>query len=114
MPNTLKSILTEYVKGILDIVGDNLDKVILFGSYVKNNQNSNGEISDIDIMILVNIDEENIKNLETKILDYSYDMDLKHNILLSPIVETVNNYNNRIKYMPFYQNVEKEGVILSA
>ena len=114
MPNTLKSILTEYVKGILDIVGDNLDKVILFGSYVKNNQNSNGEISDIDIMILVNIDEENIKNLETKILDYSYDMDLKHNILLSPIVEKVNNYNNRIKYMPFYQNVEKEGVILSA
>ena len=114
MPNTLKSILTEYVKGLIDIIGENLDKVILFGSYVKNNQNINGEISDIDIMILINTEEENIKELENKILDYSYDIDLKYNVLLSPIVETVKNYNDRISYMPFYQNVEKEGVVLSA
>lgn len=114
MPNSLKKILSEYVKGIIDIAGDNLNRVILFGSYIKNSQNLNGEISDIDIMILVDIDEKNIKELEDKILDYSYDIDLKYNVLLSPIVETVENYNNRITYMPFYQNIEKEGVILSA
>ena len=114
MPNTLKKMLLEYIKGITEIVGNKLDKIILFGSYANNTQNQNGEISDIDIMILINIEEEKIKVIEEKILDYSYDIDLKYNVLLSPIVETVNNYNNRIAFMPFYQNVEKEGVVLSA
>ena len=114
MVNSIQNILNEYVNGINNIVGENLDKIILFGSYVKNTQNVNGEISDIDIMILIDTDEKNIKEIESKILDYSYDIDLKYNVLLSPIVETVKNYNSRISYMPFYQNVEKEGVVLIA
>lgn len=114
MPSTIKNILTEYVNGLIKIIGSNLNKVILFGSYVNNTQNLNGEISDIDIMILIDIDEKYIKDIEKNVLDYSFDMDLKYNILLSPIVETLENYNNRITYMPFYQNIEKEGVILSA
>ena len=114
MSNTINSILTEYVHGLFNIIGKNLSKVILFGSYANNTQNLNGEISDIDIMILIDVDEESIKEIENNILDYSFDMDLKYNILLSPIVETLENYNNRITYMPFYQNIEKEGVILSA
>ena len=114
MPNRLKNILSEYVQGLLELIGNDLEKVILYGSYARGEQDTGKEISDIDIMILVNIDENKIKELENKILDYSYDIDLKYNILLSPIVETVENYNNRIIYMPFYQNVEKEGVVLSA
>lgn len=114
MPITLKNILLEYIKGINEIVGNSLDKIILFGSYANNTQNQNGEISDIDIMILINTDEEKIKSLEEKILDYSYDIDLKYNILLSPIVETLENYNNRTAFMPFYQNIEKKGVVLNA
>ena len=114
MPSIIEKILIEYVNGISKIVGNNLDKIILFGSYARNTQSQNEEISDIDIMILLNVEEDKIKDIEDKILDYSYDIDLKYNVLLSPIVETINNYNTRITYMPFYQNVEKEGVVLSA
>ena len=64
-------------------------------------------------MILINTEESRIKEIEDKILDYSYDIDLKYNVLLSPIVETLNNYNNRLTFIPFYQNVEKEGVVLN-
>ena len=32
--------------------------VILYGSYARGDQNQNGEISDIDIMILVDLNEE--------------------------------------------------------
>ena len=86
MPNRIKNILEEYVNGLLKMIGKNLKQVILYGSYARGEQDKNGEISDIDIMILVDLTEKDIKHLEKKILDYSYDLDLKYDILLSPII----------------------------
>lgn len=114
LPNKIKNILEEYVKGLLEIVGKDLNKVILYVSYARGEQDENGEISDIDILILVNnLSNDKIKKIEKEILDYSYDLDLQYNILLSPLVENINNYNSRRKYMTFYKNVEKEGVVLN-
>lgn len=113
MPNRIKNILEEYVQGLIGLIGVNLKSVILYGSYARGEQDQNGEISDIDIMILVDLDDDEIKNIEKKVLDYSYDLDLKYNILLSPIVENTENYNKRTSYMTFYKNIEKEGVCLN-
>ena len=113
MTNEIKNILKVYVKGLIKIIGKDLKHVILYGSYARGEQNINGEISDIDIMILVDVKEEKIKKLEKKIIDYSYDIDLKYDVLLSPIIETIENYNNRIKYIEFYKNIENEGVLLN-
>lgn len=111
MPNNLKNILNEYVQGLLQIIGEDLVKVILYGSYARGEQSANNETSDIDIMILIK--SNNIKEIQEKIIDYSYDLDLKYDILLSPIVENIEVFNNRTKYMPFYKNVMKEGVSLN-
>lgn len=113
MSNRMKNILEEYVNGLFKIIGKNLKQVILYGSYARGEQDENGEISDIDIMILVDLTEEKIKELEKKVIDYSYDLDLEYDILLSPIVENIENYNNRTKYMSFYKNVKDEGVLLN-
>ncbi len=113
MSNRIKNILEEYVNGLFKIIGKNLKQVILYGSYARGEQDENGEISDIDIMILVDLTEEKIKELEKKVIDYSYDLDLEYDILLSPIVENIENYNNRTKYMSFYKNVKNEGVLLN-
>ena len=86
MTGKIKSILEEYVNGLFKMIGKELKQVILYGSYARGDQNKNGEISDIDIMILVDLDGEQIKKLEKKVIDYSYDLDLKYNILLSPIL----------------------------
>ena len=80
---------------------------------MRNEQNLDGETSDIDIMILVDLPEEEIKTVEKEVTDYSYELDLKYNVLLSPLVESVDNYNSRIKYMKFYKNIENEGVLLN-
>lgn len=113
MPNKLKKILDEYVKGLFKIIGNDLIQIILYGSYARGDQNNNGEISDIDIMILVKYNDEEIKKIENKILDYSYDLDLKYDILLSPIIENVDVFNKRAKYMAFYKNIMSEGVLLN-
>ena len=113
MSNKIKNILDEYVKGLFKIIGKELKQVILYGSYARGDQENDGEISDIDIMILVETDEKNIKNIDQKVIEYSYELDLEYDILLSPIVENIHNYNDRMKYITFYQNIQKEGVLLS-
>lgn len=113
MSNTIKNILEEYVNGLLKMIGKNLKQVILYGSYARGEQDKNGEISDIDIMILVDLEEDKIKELQKKVIDYSYDLDLEYDILLSPMIENIENYNNRKRYITFYKNIEKEGVLLN-
>ena len=113
MSKKIKKILQEYIEGLFKIIGNDLKQVILYGSYARGEQDKDGEISDIDIMILVDLGEDEIKALEKKIIDYSYDLDLEYNILLSPIVENFENFKNRKQYMEFYRNVENEGVLLN-
>ena len=113
MSNRIKNILEEYVKGLFKIIGEDLKQVILYGSYARGEQDSNGEISDIDIMILVDSSDEDIKKIEKKVISYSYDLDLEYDILLSPIIENIENYKDRARYMAFYKNIEKEGVLLN-
>lgn len=113
MSDKIKNILEEYVKGLVSIIGKELEQVILYGSYVRGDQNTDGEISDIDIMILVNAKDNRIKEIEKEVNSYSYDLDLKYDILLSPIVESIENYNERVKYMEFYKKIQKEGVLLN-
>lgn len=113
MPNKIKNILNEYVKGLNEIIGKHLKQVILYGSYARGEQDKSGEISDIDILILVDLDANEIKKLEKIIIEYSYDMDLKYNVLLSPIIENYQCYKDRVKYIMLYKNIEKEGVLLN-
>lgn len=113
MPNNIKKILDEYVNGLVKLIGKKLYNVILYGSYARGTQSKSEEISDIDIMILVETDNEDTKKIQKDVLDYSYDFDIKYNILLSPIVESVSNYNARTKYIPFYKNIKKEGILLN-
>lgn len=113
MSSKIKNILKEYAKGLSKIIGNNLKQIILYGSYAREEQEENGEVSDIDILILVDLNDDEIKILEKKIIEYSYGMDLKYNVLFSPIIENEIRYKDIINYMRFYKNIEREGVLLN-
>ena len=113
MPSKIKNILDEYVRGLNKIIGTHLKQVILYGSYARGEQDKDGEVSDIDILILVDFDENKIKEIEKQVIEYSYEIDLKYNVLLSPIIENNEQYKNRVNYIRFYKTIEKEGVVLS-
>lgn len=113
MPSKVKKILNEYVKGLNKIIGNHLMQVILYGSYARGEQEDSGETSDIDILILVDLNDDDIKKIEKQIIEYSYEIDIMYNVLLSPIIENEEHYKNRVNYMRFYKNIEKEGVLLN-
>ena len=64
-------------------------------------------------MVLVNTPTEGIKEIQTAVLEYSFDLNLKYNILISPIVENVKVFNHRSEFMVFYKNVQKEGILIN-
>ncbi len=72
------------------------------------------ESSDIDIMILTDLSNDEIVEYRDKIWDYAYDIESDNNfdIDLSPLVKNIDSYNKRIEVVPFYMNVQKEGVVL--
>lgn len=73
------------------------------------------ESSDIDIMILTDLKDDEINEYKYKIWDYANDIEFDNNfnIKLSPLVKNINRYNERIDIVPFYTNVQKEGVVLN-
>jgi len=109
----VQTVLKEYANGLAEILEDNLKQVILYGSYARGNQNEDGEFSDVDLMVLVDLNEEEIKNIEQEIFDYSYDLDLKYGMVFSPVIENIAVFQERIGFIPFYRNVRAEGIVLN-
>lgn len=58
MPTTIQTLLEIYVTKLLDIYGSHIKSVILYGSYARGDYT---EDSDIDIMILLDISDMEIK-----------------------------------------------------
>lgn len=70
------------------------------------------ENSDVDIMILVDLNEnERMKALQ-EISYFATDLELEYNIMLSPIIKNVETFNSWLEVKPFYMNVVNEGVVL--
>lgn len=105
----IKAVVTEFSKEAKRIYGAMLRDVILYGSYARGDYEDD---SDIDIMILLDVEQEEIGRARRKVIDISDQLDLEYDVVLAPVVQSYQLY---MQYMPvsgFYQNVQREGVRL--
>lgn len=109
MPKNVDNEIQKFVKKVQQLLGDRLKKIILYGSYARGDYNKK---SDIDIMILSDLSFKEIEDYRDKISDIAYDIELDTGIILSPVIKNIEKYNSRIHFVPFYKNVQKEGVVL--
>ena len=112
MPVTIKILLDQYTEILRKIYGSHLKTVILYGSYARGDFQKS---SDIDIMILTDLEDEELIQYRDKIWDFAYDVEFENNfdITLSPLVKNIDKFNYWLDTLPFYMNVKKEGVVLS-
>lgn len=109
MPATIETILKKYTEALEKIYGQHLKSVILYGSYARGDYN---EDSDIDIMILLDISDVDIKTYRHELSDLTYDFNMDYDLDIKPIAKNVTHFKNWMGIYPFYDNVNREGVKL--
>ncbi len=106
---TKNSILTEIEKGLRDIYGPELIKIVLYGSYARGEQTKG---SDLDVMILLDMEEGRIKKYGEQVLDLSVDLTTRYGVVVSIQEHNIDFFNNWVDTLPFFSNVHREGVEL--
>ncbi|HZK57399.1 MAG TPA: nucleotidyltransferase domain-containing protein [Clostridia bacterium] len=100
--------LVEELKGELKkIYGEHLRSIILYGSYARGDYDPE---SDLDIMVLVNLDNAEQLGYRGTLIEKITDISIKYNILVSVIDNNYEDFNIRASYVPFYKNVAQEGI----
>ncbi len=103
----LLNILRDVKHEIRQLFGDKLRGLILYGSYARNEQDPE---SDIDIMILVDDNEDGLRNYRYLIADVMGELTIKYGKLISLAEVTYNRFVDFLEVLPFYKNIHEEGV----
>lgn len=111
MPQSLIEVLKKYVEDVSKIYGEKLRTVILYGSYARGDFRPD---SDIDIMILVDLSDDEIRNKGHILSDLTFDYNFNNDLEIMPIVKNLHHFNKWLRSYPFYNNVKNEGVELYA
>ena len=112
IPENINKIIEEFIIGVNKILNKRVKKIILYGSYARGDFNKN---SDIDIMILTNLTDDELVKYRSEIAHLTYDVECNNNfeISLSPLLKNIDKFNYWLEALPFYMNIQKEGVVLS-
>jgi predicted nucleotidyltransferase len=109
--SALNEFTSKVVAAARKSLGDKLDRVILYGSYARGDKDND---SDIDIMVLANIQSEDQWRERNKIREILSNIELDYDIVLSLNVTDCATFNKFLRVEPFFQNILRDGVILRA
>lgn len=91
---------------LVDIYKDYINEIILYGSYARGDETSE---SDIDIALIL---KENKKENTDKMIDCVAKYELNVGKVLSVIEIDENKFKKYAKILPFYENINTEGILL--
>lgn len=84
-------------------------QIILYGSYARGDFRPD---SDIDIMILLDLSDIDIKKYRHQLSDMTFDFNMDYDVDIKPIAKSEEHYRKWVDNYPFYSNVNREGVRL--
>ena len=109
MEERIKKLIEQYITNVKNIYGKHLREIILYGSYARGDFRPD---SDIDIMILVDISDLDLKVYSQDLSYMTYDFNLDNDLDIKPIAKSEEHFKKWIVNYPFYANIRKEGVVL--
>ena len=109
MPKLMQDRIMQYINEVKQIYGVHLKQVILYGSYARGDYR---EDSDIDIMILLDLNDLEIKKYRRKLSDMTFDFYMDYDMDIKPIAKSQAHFESWVENYPFYSTVKKEGVTL--
>lgn len=103
----LNAVLDRVREESKQIYGAKLERIILYGSYARGD---NTDESDIDIMILLDCSADEIRKLRSATTEMASDISLEEGVFLSVLLRDKKNFDENADFLPFYQNVAREGI----
>lgn len=97
----------ELVRGLTEIFGKNMCAIILFGSVARGDA---VDESDIDIAVIIKKEMD----IQTKryFISWVADMDIRYEKVFSIVDIQEKNIKKWESVLPFYQNIQREGIVL--
>ena len=89
--------------------GSSVRQIILYGSYARGDFRPD---SDVDIMILVDMSDLELKAYGQRLFYMMYNFNMDHDLDIKPIAKSEAHFNKWVVNYSFYSNIHKEGVIL--
>ena len=109
LPDETKNVIEQFVTDVKSCLGSSINSMIVFGSYARGDFNAE---SDIDIMILLDLTDMEIKNYRHQLSGLTYDFNMEHEIDIKPIAKNQEHFQKWLGIYPFYSNINSEGVEL--
>jgi predicted nucleotidyltransferase len=99
----------EFVRRVRETLPEHIVELRLFGSEARGDAAPD---SDIDVFVVVQPDEQRAE-LETRVIDIAFDVNLAFGVFISPTVTTPTIVNHPVwRETPFMENVLSQGVRL--
>lgn len=109
MPERVHDIVYSFAQQLKLIYGESLKKIVVYGSYARGDYNKD---SDIDIMILLDVSDMEIKEYRHQLSYMTYDFNEEYELDIKPIAKSEEHFTKWVDNYPFYYNARKEGVNL--
>lgn len=105
----MDKIISEYVEEIKKILADDFERAVIYGSYARGEYNSE---SDIDIAIFTPRKAEEFYLLINQIAEITFEYNLQNDIIFSPVFQNTLDFQRMLKVMPYFQNIQREGIAI--
>lgn len=109
--NELDIILQTMVKVYQEVYGNQIFRIVLYGSYARGDYQRD---SDIDIAAIVKGERSALQEGLKRIWDISSDLELEYGTIVSPTAIPYEEFEKYKNDLPYYKNIQSEGVDIVA
>lgn len=105
----IRIITAKIVEQAKNLLKGNIYKIVLYGSYARGNFDIE---SDIDVMIILNCNKEEVCRYRKQISRVAGQIGLENDIEVSLLLRDRDTFERSGEVLPFYKNIQKEGIVL--
>jgi predicted nucleotidyltransferase len=103
----VRTAIVAYVQRVVTDYSNEIISITLYGSQARGEASPE---SDIDLFIVV---RHNISTLRRALTDLAWQVQFEHDVIISDVIRSVDQLSHmKAKRFPYYQSIEREGILL--